>query len=128
MNPRLRAILQFGSLLVVALVLILVFPRAAAFAELAARELRYLWWLILLVAAMGLGVLLSVSALLLEEMSFHVYPAQRDVLKLLLAAVLENFGFRQLNSLWKLIGLYRWVRGKKATWGTMTRTASWQTR
>ena len=85
-------------------------------------------WLILLVAAMGLGVLLSVSALLLEEMSFHVYPAQRDVLKLLLAAVLENFGFRQLNSLWKLIGLYRWVRGKKATWGTMTRTASWQTR
>jgi hypothetical protein len=50
MNPRLRAILQFGSLLVVALVLIWVFPRAAAFAELAARELRYLWWLILLVA------------------------------------------------------------------------------
>ena len=85
-------------------------------------------WLILLVAAIGLGVLLSVSALLLEEMSFHVYPDQRDVLKLLLAAILENFGFRQLNSLWKLIGLYRWVCGKKATWGTMTRTASWQAR
>jgi cellulose synthase/poly-beta-1,6-N-acetylglucosamine synthase-like glycosyltransferase len=85
-------------------------------------------WLILLVAAIGLGVLLSVSALLLEEMSFHVYPNQRDVLKLLLAAILENFGFRQLNSVWKLIGLYRWIRGKKATWGTMTRTASWQAR
>ena len=85
-------------------------------------------WLILLIAAIGLGVLLSVSALLLEEMSFHVYPDQRDVFKLLLAAILENFGFRQLNSVWKLIGLYRWVRGKKATWGAMTRTASWQTR
>ncbi len=85
-------------------------------------------WLILLIAAIGLGVLLSVSALLLEEMSFHVYPDQRDVLKLLLAAILENFGFRQLNSLWKLIGLYRWICGKKATWGTMTRTASWQAR
>ena len=85
-------------------------------------------WLILLVAAIGLGVLLSVSALLLEEMSFHVYPGQRDVLKLLLAAILENFGFRQLNSVWKLIGLYRWICGKKATWGTMTRTASWQAR
>ncbi|ULA60780.1 MAG: Glycosyl transferase [Nitrospira sp.] len=85
-------------------------------------------WLILLVAAIGLGVLLSVSALLLEEMSFHVYPNQRDVLKLLLAAILENFGFRQLNSVWKLIGLYRWVCGKQATWGTMTRTASWQAR
>ena len=85
-------------------------------------------WLILLIAAIGLGVLLSVSALLLEEMSFHVYPDQRDVFKLLLAAILENFGFRQLNSVWKLIGLYRWVRGKKATWGAMTRNASWQTR
>lgn len=85
-------------------------------------------WLILLIAAIGLGVLLSVSALLLEEMSFHVYPDQYDVFKLLLAAILENFGFRQLNSVWKLIGLYRWVRGKKATWGAMTRTASWQTR
>ncbi|HWA08349.1 MAG TPA: hypothetical protein VG838_02670 [Opitutaceae bacterium] len=26
----------------------LVFPRAFAFAELAAREMRYLWWLVLL--------------------------------------------------------------------------------
>ena len=30
----------------------LVFPRALAFVELAARELRYLWWLIL-IAALG---------------------------------------------------------------------------
>lgn len=28
----------------------LLFPRVLAFAELAARELRYFWWLILLVA------------------------------------------------------------------------------
>lgn len=30
--------------------LILLFPRALAFVEMGARELRYLWWLILLVA------------------------------------------------------------------------------
>jgi hypothetical protein len=34
----------------VAVVLLLIFPRALAFVELAARELRYLWWLILLLA------------------------------------------------------------------------------
>ncbi len=28
----------------------LVFPRALAFVELAARELRYLWWLVLLLS------------------------------------------------------------------------------
>lgn len=50
MNPRARALFQIGLLVVVILVLFLVFPRAFAFVEMAARELRYLWWLILLVA------------------------------------------------------------------------------
>ena len=34
---------------VVLLGICLLFPRAFAFAELAARELRYLWWLVLIV-------------------------------------------------------------------------------
>ena len=50
MNPRARAALQIGVLVAVMVVLVLVFPRAYAFAEMAARELRYFWWVILLVA------------------------------------------------------------------------------
>jgi len=50
MNPRLRAALQIGILLVVLAVLVLIFPRAYAFVQMAARELRYFWWIILLVA------------------------------------------------------------------------------
>ncbi len=50
MNPRLRAALQVGVLLAVLAVLVLVLPRALLFVEMAARELRYLWWLILVVA------------------------------------------------------------------------------
>ena len=50
MNPRVRAALQIGVLLAVIAVLFLVFPAAFAFVEMAARELRYLWWLILLIA------------------------------------------------------------------------------
>lgn len=50
MNPRHRALLQFGVLVGAALVLLLVFPAALRFVEAAARELRYLWWLILLLA------------------------------------------------------------------------------
>jgi len=50
MNPRVRAALQIGVLLAVLAVLFLVFPLAYAFVEMAARELRYLWWLILLIA------------------------------------------------------------------------------
>jgi len=50
MNSRARALLQIGVLVAVVIVLCLLFPRAFAFVEMAARELRYLWWLILLVA------------------------------------------------------------------------------
>ena len=53
MNPRTRAFLQLGTLVLVGLLLVFVFPRAAAWAEMAAREIRYLWWLILLVALGG---------------------------------------------------------------------------
>ena len=50
MSPRQRAIVQVCILLVVAGGLVLLFPRAYAFVEMAARELRYFWWLLLLVA------------------------------------------------------------------------------
>jgi hypothetical protein len=76
--------------------------------------------------AIGLGVILSLSALLMEEMTFHLYQRPSDLLKLVMIAVIENFGYRQLNSYWKLIGLIRWIRGTKAEWGNMIRSASWQ--
>ena len=50
MSPRNRAGLQIAVLLAVVIALVLLFPRAYAFVEMAARELRYFWWLILLVA------------------------------------------------------------------------------
>ena len=50
MNRRLRAFLQLGVLLLVVVGLALLFPRADAFVERAARELRYFWWLVLMVA------------------------------------------------------------------------------
>jgi hypothetical protein len=53
MRGRRRALV--GSVVVLAVLggLVLAFPRAAAFAELAARELRYFWWLVLIVALAG---------------------------------------------------------------------------
>ncbi|MFP5463131.1 MAG: glycosyltransferase, partial [Gammaproteobacteria bacterium] len=52
--------------------------------------------------AIGLGILLSVSGLLLEEMAFHLYPRMRQLAVLALVIVLENLGYRQLNSWWRL--------------------------
>jgi type VI protein secretion system component VasK len=50
MKPRTRAGLQLLVLLIVGVALMLLYPPALRFAEGAAREVRYLWWLILLVA------------------------------------------------------------------------------
>lgn len=82
--------------------------------------------LALLALEIGLGVLTSVLVLLADELSFHIYPQFRQVCVLFVAAIAENFGFRQLVSYWRLIGLWRWMVGAKAGWGTITRTAAWQ--
>jgi hypothetical protein len=60
MQSRNRALVQFAVLVTVIAVLIVIFPRALAFVEAAARELRYLWWLILLVA-LGLWLIWGVN-------------------------------------------------------------------
>lgn len=79
-----------------------------------------------LFVALGFGLLLSMISLLVEEVSFRIYPRADHILRLFAAVVAENFGYRQLNSLWRLIGLIRWARGGKAKWGEMKRTASWR--
>jgi hypothetical protein len=74
--------------------------------------------------AIGLGVMLSASALVLEEMSFHVYPRISELLKLFLIAILENLGYRQLTLVWRIKGLFSWLRGAVPEWGEMKRSAS----
>lgn len=73
-----------------------------------------------LAVTFAFGVALSVGALALEESELHRFPRARDLLVLTGAAILENFGYRQLNQLWRLRGTLDWIRGATA-WGEMTR-------
>jgi hypothetical protein len=77
-------------------------------------------------AAFALGVMLSTTALLLEELSFHTYPKARHLLVLFGVSVLENFGYRQVMSVWRLKALVDWLRGAEIGWGDMKRKATWQ--
>lgn len=79
---------------------------------------------IFLALAIGLGVLLSTSAIMLEELSFHIYPRVRQLLLIYVIAIVENFGFRQLTAVWRLQGLIRWLLGGRHKWETITRSAS----
>jgi cellulose synthase/poly-beta-1,6-N-acetylglucosamine synthase-like glycosyltransferase len=82
-------------------------------------------FVLFLTLSIGLGILLSISGLLLEQMSFQMYPKLRHVYMLVLVAILENLGYRQLNCWWRMVGLYRWATQKESTWGTMKRKGNW---
>ena len=83
------------------------------------------FWTFLLLA-IGLGTMLSASALLLEEISFQVYKRPSELLALIAAALIENCGYRQLITAWRLHGLWQWATGTGGGWGEMKRTAGWQ--
>jgi len=67
------------------------------------------------------GVLVSVLSLLLEQDEIERFSRPRDIWHVLITAVIENFGFRQLCSIWRIQGLVQHFRGMKPTWGTMER-------
>lgn len=67
------------------------------------------------------GVFVSVGCLFLEEVLSEEQSPPRDLLILTLCAVVENFGYRQLNSFWRIRAAWQFLR-KKQGWGTMVRT------
>ncbi len=77
--------------------------------------------LMFLAMAYGYGVLVTLFAMTMEELSFHKYSRWRDLGSLLVASVLENVGYRQATALWRVEGWWASLRGKKQVWGTMTR-------
>ena len=126
LNPR------YGRIGLVALPYYLVFELLAPFVELAALVLLPLglWadaidvgfaWRFALVAY-GYGLLVSLVALFIEEVSFYRYPRWIDMLRGVVAAVLENFGYRQVLALWQVWGAVSAWHGRPAVWGTMHRT------
>jgi cellulose synthase/poly-beta-1,6-N-acetylglucosamine synthase-like glycosyltransferase len=70
-----------------------------------------------LTASIGVGLLLSVHALLLEEKSFHLYERPRQLATLLAAIMVENLGYRQLYALWRVSGILSWIFRRDVAWG-----------
>jgi cellulose synthase/poly-beta-1,6-N-acetylglucosamine synthase-like glycosyltransferase len=76
--------------------------------------------ILFLALAYGLGLVLSIATLVLEEFSYHRYEGVRDRLLLVLWALLENLGYRQLTVVWRLRALVKFIRGR-TEWGVMER-------
>jgi hypothetical protein len=67
------------------------------------------FFMLFLTMAIFLGVILSIGAILLEEFTFRRYKKLSELLTLMLFGVLENFGYRQLNALWRMHALWKFI-------------------
>jgi len=73
---------------------------------------------LLLALAFGIGLLNSLLALLLDE-SYGYFNSRADTIRLIVMALIENFGMRQITVVWRIRALI----GGKGTraWGNMER-------
>ncbi|MEN9839363.1 MAG: hypothetical protein RL177_842 [Bacteroidota bacterium] len=76
--------------------------------------------IVFLTASVLLGMVLSVASVLCEEFTYRRYPDIKHIFVMFAYALLENFGYRQMHSWWRLMGLVDFLKGNKA-WGEMTR-------
>ncbi len=121
---------RYGVIGMVAFPYFVLFEMFGPFVELLGYATVPLAWLLgvldtqffLLFVALAIlyGVFLSVAAILLEELSFRRYPGWMDLVKLIFYGVLENFGYRQLLSAYKVKAFWDFARRRRG-WGEMQR-------
>ena len=66
------------------------------------------------------GTAISVATLALEETQLRRTPSALDLTRLGVAAVVENFGYRQANLVFRLVGIKRYFNGETA-WSAVPR-------
>ena len=92
---------------------------------LVAAMLGYLNWqyfFTMIAVSVLFGVAVTLLALLHSDLTSRRYVRGHELALLIVVAILESFGYRQLNSLWGCIGTIHAMTGK-AGWGSMKRKA-----
>lgn len=90
--------------------------------EIAFGVINLRFFVLFIAVAYGYAVMVTLAAMVIEEMSFPKYRRWRDLGTALLASVAENLGYRQATAWWRAEGWWSSLRGRAQVWGTMTRT------
>ncbi|MFT7597571.1 MAG: cellulose synthase/poly-beta-1,6-N-acetylglucosamine synthase-like glycosyltransferase [Acidimicrobiales bacterium] len=93
----------------------LVVLATAVFAGLVSAE-----QLAFMAAVYSLGLLVSIAALLLDDVAFGTPKSLAGRLRMVVVATIEHLVFRPLTVWWRLDGLHDWLRGR-GDWGTQVR-------
>jgi cellulose synthase/poly-beta-1,6-N-acetylglucosamine synthase-like glycosyltransferase len=121
---------RYGAIGMVAMPAFVVFEMLGPLVELSGYVVVPLCWLlgildtrfmiVFLVLAVLYGILLSVGAVLLEDVAFRRYARARDLALLVLIGVIENLGYRQATAWWRARAFWDYWRGD-LRWGRMER-------
>ena len=72
--------------------------------------------LLFVIFGIGYAAFLSIVALAVEEFSYHRYTNWHDLGVALIAAIVENVGYRQMYAWWRIRGLVNAFRRRPAVW------------
>ncbi len=89
----------------------------AAVTGLLSRE----FFVLFLLYGYAFATLISIGSVLLEEMTYRRYIDWREVAHLLLYCLFEHFPYRQFTLMWRLQGIWQYMRGD-FRWREMKRT------
>ena len=79
------------------------------------------FFILFLIFGYAFATMISIGSVLLEEMTYRRYSDWREVARLLLFCLFEHFPYRQLTLIWRLQGIYQYLRGD-LRWREMKRT------
>ncbi len=71
------------------------------------------FFLFFVAVTVGYMILYGLYALALEEFSFRKFPSLKSLTMLSLVTIIENFGYRQLNFLWRMKGIWQFLGNGK---------------
>jgi cellulose synthase/poly-beta-1,6-N-acetylglucosamine synthase-like glycosyltransferase len=121
---------RYGSVGLAAMPGFVVFEMLSPIIELSGYLLLPLLWALgslsvafaatFLVIALLYAMVVSVLAVLLDDITFRRYPRISDLGILILGAIVENLGYRQLTVWWRVRSFWEFWRGD-LSWGAMER-------
>jgi biofilm PGA synthesis N-glycosyltransferase PgaC len=68
----------------------------------------------------GFATVISLGSVLQEELTYKRYNDWQDVVRLVSYCFLEHFPYRQLHLIWRLQGIWQYLRGDM-TWRPLKR-------
>ena len=82
----------------------------------------YIFFLFIFLAIF-LGSLISIISIILDRIIFKVEMNKSSFNILLIGAIIENIGYKQLNLIWRFIALIKFIKDSKLKWGKINRVS-----